>query len=50
VNSVDSSIVSTFKSVFDFDQFRDGQAKITTRIPEEFGGLWVGLRAAERGI
>ena len=34
MNSVDSSIVSTLKSVFGFDQFRDGQSKVITKILE----------------
>src|ERR1700751_2844798 len=34
VNSINSSIVSTLKSVFGFDQFRDGQAKIIAKILE----------------
>src|ERR1700751_2294990 len=41
VNSIDSSIVSTLKSVFGFDQFRDGQAKIITKILEGKSALAV---------
>src|ERR1700747_3670962 len=41
VNSIDSPIVSTLKSVFGFDQFRDGQAKIITKILEGKSALAV---------
>jgi ATP-dependent DNA helicase RecQ len=41
VNSVDSSILATLKNVFGFDQFRDGQAKIITKILEGKSALAV---------
>jgi ATP-dependent DNA helicase RecQ len=41
VNSVDSSILTTLKNVFGFDQFRDGQAKIITKILEGKSALAV---------
>jgi ATP-dependent DNA helicase RecQ len=41
VNPVDSSIFSTLKTVFGFDQFRDGQAKIITKILEGNSALAV---------
>jgi ATP-dependent DNA helicase RecQ len=41
VNSVDSSIASTLKTVFGFDQFRDGQAEIITKILEGKSALAV---------
>jgi ATP-dependent DNA helicase RecQ len=41
VNSVDSSILATLKDVFGFDQFRDGQAKIITKILEGKSALAV---------
>jgi ATP-dependent DNA helicase RecQ len=41
VNSIDSSILTTLKDVFGFDQFRDGQAKIITKILEGKSALAV---------
>jgi ATP-dependent DNA helicase RecQ len=41
VNSFDSSISSTLKTVFGFDHFRDGQAKIITKILEGKSALAV---------
>ena len=41
MNAVDSSIFSTLKDVFGFDQFRDGQSKIITKILEGESALAV---------
>jgi len=41
VNTVDSSILSTLKTVFGFDQFRDGQDKIIAKILEGKSALAV---------
>ncbi len=41
VNTVDSSILSTLKTVFGFDQFRDGQNQIITKILEGKSALAV---------
>jgi ATP-dependent DNA helicase RecQ len=41
VSADDSSILSTLKTVFGFDQFRDGQAKIISKILEGKSALAV---------